>query len=378
LRVDLAFADADALLSLADGHAKIVAPEVVEQYGDLKDSPVIGTGPWLWEETDSKTATRLSRNPDYFEEGLPFLDELEIRAIKPSDGAVSPDRERLAAFQAGMVDVALLPPVEWQELRASSTQAGSFISRQAGTGVVFSMNVQAPPLTQLSVRRAILRAIDPWNYVDTLWSGQGFVSLGIPVQGPDRLLGRNEMRNQYFADPGGAREMLASSGVDGPVDIEITVRTEEFGEVYLGLEERVADDLREVGFNPIIRRLNPGRFSETVLGDKDYQMALGVLPPTSTTNRFLMGLLHSGGRWNIAAHQDEVLDAMIERQASEFDPDLRGDQLRDIQRYVLDQAYLFSPVTGASRWVFSGEVQGFYPNTALSEYIYWSRVWLDR
>ncbi len=69
---------------------------------------------------------------------------------------------------------------------------------------------------------------------------------------------------------------------------------------------------------------------------------------------------------------------MIERQAAEFDPDRRRSQLTDIQRHVLDQAYLFSPVTAAHRWVFDQDLRGFYPNTALSEYIYWSRVWLDR
>ena len=69
---------------------------------------------------------------------------------------------------------------------------------------------------------------------------------------------------------------------------------------------------------------------------------------------------------------------MIERQASEFDSDKRKDLLKRIQRRVLEQAYLFIPVTGASRWVFDPQVRGFHPNTALSEYLYWSRVWLDR
>ena len=378
LRVSLATADADALLSLADGHSKVVAREVVEQYGDLRNSPVIGTGPWIWEWTENGTGTRFSRNQNYFEEGLPYLDSLEILAIKTLDASLSSDKERLAAFQSGAVDMALLPPLEWQAVRSSSTDAASIITKQAGTGVMFSMNVQSPPLTQLGVRRAILRAIDPWDYVDTLWSGQGFVSLGIPVQDPDWMLDRDEMRSHHFADPGTARDMLADTGVSVPEDIELTVRTEGFGQVYLDLEQRVANDLRQVGFNPIIRRLNPTQFSELVLGHKDYQLALGVFPPTATTNSFLMGLLHSEGRWNIAAHQDSVLDSMIESQAAQFDPELRRELLKDIQRHVLDQAYLFSPITGASRWVFRHYVKGFYPNSALSEYSYWSRVWLER
>ena len=265
LRVSLATADADVLLSLADGHSKIVAREVVEQYGDLRDSPVIGTGPWIWDSTENGIGTRLSRNLNYFEEGLPYLDWLEILAIRPLDASLSPDKARLAAFQVGAVDVALLPPPEWQAVLSSNTDTASIITKQAGTGVVFSMNVQSPPLTELGVRRAILRAIDPWDYVDTLWSGQGFVSLGIPVQGADWMLDRDEMRSRHFADPGTARDMLTETGISVPKDIELTVRTEGFGQVYLDLERRVASDLREVGFNPIIKRLNPAQFSESVL-----------------------------------------------------------------------------------------------------------------
>jgi len=52
LRVSRAFLDSDALLALADGHSKIIAKEVVEQYGDLKRSPVVGTGPWIWKSTE--------------------------------------------------------------------------------------------------------------------------------------------------------------------------------------------------------------------------------------------------------------------------------------------------------------------------------------
>jgi peptide/nickel transport system substrate-binding protein len=378
LRVTLASADADALLSLADGHGKIVAREVVEQHQDLRDGPVIGTGAWLWEGTETGVGTTLSRNPDYFETGLPFLDELAIKVIKPLGAGRIADRERLAAFQGGTVDVVLLPPPEWQALEAAGADVGSVLTRQAGTGVMLAINVRTPVFRGLEMRHAVFRAMDPWDYVDTLWSGQGFVSLGIPVQGPQWLLDRAEMRNGYFGDPGVAREMLAASGLSAPVDVELTVRNQESGDIYLELEQRVVDDLRAVGFNPTIRRLNPAQFSETVFDYKDYQVALGVLPPTSTTNSFLLALLHSSGRWNIAGHEDGLLDGMIERQAAEFDPDRRGVQLQDIQRHVLDQAYLFSPITGTSRWVFKPGLMGFHPNTTLSEYNYWSRTWLDR
>ena len=379
LRLTLASPDADLLLSLADGHAKVVAREVVAEFGDLKTSPVIGTGPWIWEQTRQGVGTTLVRNPDYFEEGIPFLDRLLVSVIKEDGLEQSAQQKALAAFSAGVVDVATLPLGEWRELQASGLEFDSLDSGQGGTGVILTLNAQSPIFHDLNVRRAIFKAIDPWDYVDNYWAGQGYVSVGIPVESADWLLDRGEIRPQYFADPSEARMLLAASGLSLPVDIELAVRTDRFESAYLDLAERVAADLRTVGFNPTIRRLNPARFGEVVVTEnKDYQLALGVVPPTSTTNSYLFALLHSAGRWNLAEHRDNVLDSMIERQAVELDPVRRRDQIREIQRYVLDQAYLFSPITGSTRWVFDPDLRGFHPNTALSEYIYWSRAWLDR
>jgi peptide/nickel transport system substrate-binding protein len=376
LRVNLAFLDNDALLSLADGHSKIVAREVVDHYGDLKDSPVVGAGPWVWEETRQGIGTTLSKNPNYFEKGLPFLDELVIKLIKPSDVTAPAAQERLAAFQAGLVDVLIVPPEGWGQLYNSNAEFNSLVSHQAGSGVVLSINIQSPPFDDLAVRKALFKALDPWEYVDLLWAGQGSVSAGVPVPSSDWLLTKEEIRNDYLANPSKSRDLLSSTGRALPLDIELTVG--EFDDIYLELGRRVAEDLRAVGFNPILRALNPSHYNEVLLGpNKDYQVILGTIPPTSTPNGFLLGFLHSGGPANITGHHDSALDAMIEQQAMELDPGLRREQLAEIQRYILEQAYMFSPVTGSSRWVFDRNLKGFYPNTALSEYIYWSRAWLE-
>jgi ABC-type transport system substrate-binding protein len=172
---------------------------------------------------------------------------------------------------------------------------------------------------------------------------------------------------------------LVDSGRELPVDLEVTIRIERTGGENVAMEERLLADLTAVGFNPELRRMNPVQFNEFVIGPaREYQLAIGSLPPTSTTNSYLYGLLHSQGQWNLTGHKDTKLDSMIEEQSSEFDDATRKKQLIEIQRRVLDQAYLFSPVTGASRWVFNNDLKGFEPNTALSEYNFWSRTWLNR
>ena len=387
LQVELALEDADALLALADGHIKIVAPEVVAKYGDLKGAPVIGTGPWVWQETgllDSgpNQGMQFLRNPNYFEDGLPFLDQLNVKVIRSGPLANSPgslELDKVAAFRAGLVDVLSVGPSEWDLVRRGEYDFQSVISRRSGAGVVLALNSRTPSLKETAVRQAVFQAIDPWDYLDTVWSGQGFASVGIPVRESGWLLDRAEMRQRFFADPGKARQLLLNSGQRLPIDLEVTVRIERTGGENLALEERLISDLSAVGFNPELRRMNPVQFNDLVMGPaREFQLAVGAVPPTSTTNSYLFGLLHSQGQWNLAGHEDTRLDSMIETQAAEFDDLLRRDQLMEIQRRVLDQAYLFSPVTAASRWVFISDLKGFEPNTALSEYNFWSRTWLDR
>ena len=382
LQVELALEDADALLALADGHVKIVAPEVVTMYGDLKDAPVVGTGPWVWQETGPGEGMEFTRNSNYFENNLPFLDQLNVTVMRSGplgDSPGSVELDKVAAFRAGLVDVFSAGPGEWDMVRRGDTDFQSVVSRRSGAGVVLAMNSQMPNLKETAVRQAVFQAIDPWNYLDTVWSGQGFASVGIPVRESGWLLGRPEMRQNYFADPGKARQLLLDSGQRLPLDLEVTVRIERTGGENLALEERLIADLTAVGFNPELRRMNPVQFDDLVMGPaREFQLAVGAVPPTSTTNSYLFGLLHSKGQWNLSGHEDKQLDSMIEAQAAEFDDIARRDRLVEIQRRVLEQAYLFSPVTAASRWVFSSDLMGFEPNTALSEYNFWSRTWLDR
>ena len=378
LQIDLSLEDADALLALADGHAKIVAPEAVAVTGDLKDGPVIGTGPWIWKDR-AGAGMEFVRNSDYFENGLPFLDQLNVAVMRSGPLSGADESDQVAAFQAGLVDVLSVGPNEWDMVRKGDTAFQSVISRRSGAGVVLAMNSQKAGLKETAVRQAVFQAIDPWDYLDTVWASEGFASVGIPVRETDWLLDRSEMRQNFFADPGKARELLLRAGQTLPVALEVTVRTERTGGENLALEEKLIADLTAVGFKPELRRMNPVQFDDLVIGTaKDFQLAVGAVPPTSTTNSYLFGLLHSQGQWNLAGHDDAQLDSMIEAQAVEFDDAARRDQLVEIQRRVLDQAYLFSPVTAASRWVFSDDLKGFEPNTALSEYNFWSRTWLDR
>ena len=375
IKVNLVFRDADALLALADGHSKIVAPEVVEQFGDLSSAPVIGTGPWMYEPTDSGSGSDFARNPQYFEPELPRLDGISVKAVETpeSPGALNP--RRLALFHAGQLDVIVMPPTDWQRLEQSSAEFNSRVSQQPEIGLVMTLNTQEAPLDDLAVRRAVFRAIDPWEYVDVDWQGQGGVGMGMPVPNPYWQLDESEMLADYLGSPSGARDILKQSEIVYPPALEITVSS--LGPEYLQIARQVAGDLESVGFETRVTPVSPDLMRDKMFGsERNYQIALGPMPPHPTTNGYLYSVLHSRGPGNVANHNDDVVNALIEAQAGELDPVKRQERLLDLQRRVLDQAYMFSPITGSYRWVFDWRLTNFYPNTALSEYHYWTEAWL--
>ena len=75
---------------------------------------------------------------------------------------------------------------------------------QAGQGVALTMNVQKPPFDDIAVRQAVL-AIDPWEYIDLIWAGQGTAGIGVPVPAPEWLLSQEEIGGSYLASPHKAR-----------------------------------------------------------------------------------------------------------------------------------------------------------------------------
>jgi peptide/nickel transport system substrate-binding protein len=76
----------------------IIAPEVVDTFGDLKKpETAIGTGPFLLERYEPNVKTVLKRNPDYFRTGQPWVDGVEWLVLEdPSSG--------LAMYRTGQLD----------------------------------------------------------------------------------------------------------------------------------------------------------------------------------------------------------------------------------------------------------------------------------
>src|SRR6266446_8378765 len=77
----------------------VIAPEVVQQFGDLKKpETAIGTGPFVLEHYEPNVKSVFTRHPEYFREGQPYLDGVEWLVIQDESTG-------LAMYRTGQIDL---------------------------------------------------------------------------------------------------------------------------------------------------------------------------------------------------------------------------------------------------------------------------------
>ncbi|MCL0044259.1 ABC transporter substrate-binding protein [Dehalococcoidia bacterium] len=359
--IRLKYPDTDFLVALANGQIKIVPPEAVRLGGDLQHGPTIGTGPWVLVE-DNPTQLLFEAYHAYYEPGLPRLRHLRV---VPISGGLA----RLAAFLTGQIDLTTLNPEEWQRLQKMGTAVHSGTFPQPGTGLLLGLKASTPPFDDTKTRQAIFQALDPWRAIDSVWQGHGNVTIGVPLASHSWLLSKEEMGN-YLANHGRIKPLMANSRATQPVTFELTVA--DYGDKYLAMGEEYELMLRKAGFKPTLRLVSPRVYAEKVWSQGSFQAFLGPMPPVHSPNAFLFSILHSEGSWSGTGYFDRELDRLIEEQS--IAQNKRSELMRNIQRYVMDKAILFMPVSGTSLWVWHEQVAGFNPNFAGSEYFHWARL----
>jgi peptide/nickel transport system substrate-binding protein len=183
IKINLTKFDATFLMSLAQsGIAVMISPTALAKPTTPENAAkdhLVGTGPFMFDSWSLNQYIRMKKNPNYWQPGKPYLDEIEIRNMPDYTTSVM-------AFKAGEVDmVESIDPAQYNELKSQ----GYTVDIPRGLAFVFSFRTANAdpnsPFSKKEVREALWYSVDRENMVYGLGKGTYNVAnqLAAPQQG---------------------------------------------------------------------------------------------------------------------------------------------------------------------------------------------------
>src|SRR5260370_1647661 len=131
-------------------------------------SRAICTGAFKFVEFKPNEVIRVTRNPDYWKEGRPYLDGIEWTIIRDVS-------TRNLAFIAGKMDLYSPHGVTIPILKDVKSRAPQAICEVAATNVnrTLIINREKPPFDNADLRRAMSLTLDRKAFIDIITEGQG-------------------------------------------------------------------------------------------------------------------------------------------------------------------------------------------------------------
>jgi peptide/nickel transport system substrate-binding protein len=355
----------------------IIAPEVVQQFGDLKKpESAIGTGPFLLERYEPNVKTVFKRNPDYFIKDQPYVDGVEWLVLEDESTG-------LAMYRTGQIDAG---PWHWWVVREADLDEfkkanpnWSYREVVSNVSSAIYMRNDQPPFNNVLVRRAISMAIDRQSLIDAVFiKGQptpaiapGLTEWSLPID----QLGPGAKYYQY--DPEEAKRLLAEAGHDKGFKTQLSF-TGGYGRDLLDVVQLVQQYLKDVGIEVELKQQEYGAYMATTFAGKYDGMAIGPIAIAWEPDSALYGMYAPDYPRNSGHINDPELLSMLNEQRRTQDLTARRRLIFDIQRRIAEQQYYVFTISLTYTCSWQPYVKNYAPNLSFE---YGGRVaalWLDK
>lgn len=179
--------------------------------GEDEAADPVGTGPFSFVSYTPQEGIVLAKNENYWQEGLPYLDQVEFKIVGSSDSA-------LLELQGGSIDIySYLTDSQANELKDSF----QVVSSPSNVVQALFLNNDYEPLQDVRVRQAICYAVDKDLVNDFVAGGNGtLISTAMLPTLKDYYVDLND-RYGTSANVEKAKELLTEAGYADGFDLEI-------------------------------------------------------------------------------------------------------------------------------------------------------------
>lgn len=308
-------------------------------YEDQATSPV-GTGPFTFGEYVQQQRVTLNQFEDYWQDGLPHLDEVEFRILPSADSA-------FVDLEAGRIDIfPYLTADKGRQLEAD------FNLYQAESNMVqiWALNNAVEPLNDVRVRQALNLAIDKQEIIDLVMFGYGE-----PIfSGMSPAMGDYYNGNLSTADGGepadtadveAARALLLDAGY--PDGFELTISVPSNYVVHVQTGEVIVQQLSEIGIDASLEPVDWGTWLERIYSGRSYQSTIialtSVYSPSDVMDRYV-----SDSDSNFINFNSADYDAVWNGLSELYEHEDRVAAYHELQQILYDEAasvYIQDPAT---------------------------------
>jgi peptide/nickel transport system substrate-binding protein len=341
VRFKLKGPDADFPVILGTYQMKIV-PE-----GTTNFSTAPGTGPFKLVEFKPGVRSVAHRNPNYWEEGRPYLDEIEWFGITDHNA-------RMNALLAG--DIAMMSGLDPKAIpRIESTAGVKVVNTKAGQYTDLAMMTDRAPTDNNELRLAIKYLQNRERTLKLIYKGKGMLGNDQPISPVDPMY-CDEIPIRPF-DPDKAKHHLKKAGMDGGA---IKVHTSEAAGT--GAVEQVLMLQREagkIGLKVQVQRDPGDGYWSATWGKQPLFMSGWNMRPTA--NIMLTLAFTSDAAWNEARWKNARFDELLKLGRESLDPVQRKKIYCEAQMLIHETGGVAIPCFIDYLDAMSDKVKGFLP-----------------
>ena len=299
---------------------------------DMRRHP-IGTGPFKFVEFKPNEVIKMTRNPDYWKKGRPYLDGIEFTIIR------DPATANLA-FIAGKLDwiatsLPLLKDIKNQEPGAICEVTPGGISRN------LIVNRDAPPFDNAEMRRAMALTLDRKAFIDILSEGHGDIG-GVMQPLPEGLWGMPpdvlKTLSGYHPDVqknrAEAREIMRKLGYGPDKRLALKVSTRNIPP-FRDPAVILIDQLKEVYIDAELEIVETALWYPKMYR-KDYKIALNLTGGGADPDQQFYENYACGSPRNYSGYCNPELEKLFDRQSAETDQGKRKDLVWQIERKLAE------------------------------------------
>ena len=302
-----------------------------EKNADREKNPV-GTGPFIIESYTPQQSLRLVKNPHYWQDGLPKLDQVTIIFVADTDAL-------LTGLRGGNIEGAAVTGAVLSQLdntnRDPRQSKFDIFPWYSNTVQLLALNNAQKPLDDIRIRKAINYALDIPEIIETAFYGKGKPS-GSPLIPGLKNVYDESLEDPYPRDLNKVGTLLSEAGFPDGFSLEITVPS--IYTMHVDTAQVVVNQLAEAGIKASIRLVDWATWLSEVYYGRRYQATIISLDANNVSPRSFLSRYQSEDRGNFINFTNPEYDSVYMKALAEIDETRRNSLYRECQRIISDNA----------------------------------------